>query len=227
MKSKPWMRLVIAAALLLFSACVPTSQGYQYPTIDPMRLTPMPLTSPTPTPTTEAPAVVAAATVQVVGQFTDSVEQWRPEIDAWATAWAESGVTADLIATVIQVSSCGNPAYDDPTSPSAGLFGIESFNVPVGQDIFNWETNAKIAMPIMGQIRNSVSENDIALFFAGWKQRSAMVKSFGDWSRDTIAFYWDASPIYAGAKSGDGGMAVREWLNGNGAVVCAGAGVIR
>lgn len=239
--------LIITLVLMVFwlVACAPTASPILpiYPTLTSDQLTAWaPAThaaatanagqmstawavSVTATPHAAAAETIPAPAVKVVGQFTDTVEQWRPEIDRWAVEYGGDGITGNLIATIIQMESCGNPAYDAP-GPRAGLFGVETFYVPEGQDVFKWDTNAKIGLAILADVRKQT--NDMALVWGGWKSRNNMIKSFDAWTYDGQRFFRDAGPIYDGAESGDGGVAITDWLmNGDGVIVCAGARVFR
>ncbi len=226
--------LIIISLLLV--ACVPTTAASPqttivYPTLNAEQLTAWaPATlmaaraieaataqAATPVPGYVTPEPVAAA-VEVVGQFTNTVEQWRPQIDDWAVFY---GVEANVIATVLQVETCGNKEYYNDQQHRYGLFGVEWFQFAVGDDYYDLETNTKLGMTVLQDLTQQT--NNMGLVFGGWKSRVAMVQSFDRWDRFAMQFYWNASPIYMGAKNGDGGAAAREWLaSPAGQYVCSG-----
>jgi hypothetical protein len=237
-RTKNVICLLIAAAMLLLVACVPTTAAPPpaiiiYPTLNADQLTawaPATLmaaksaelvaqangTAPTPMPTT-----VTTQTVEVVGQYTNTVEQWRPEIDEWSVVY---GVDADIIATVLQVQTCGNKDYFSERELRYGLFGVEWFLFSEGDDHYDLNRNAELGMEVLRDL--SQQTNSEGLVFGGWKSRAAMVQSFDRWPRLAMQFFWSARPIYVGAKAGDGGAAAREWLASlEGQYVCAGVKV--
>src|SRR5947207_12589835 len=57
---------------------------------------------------------------QIASIFTPEVLHWSPLISAWAAAY---NVDPNLIATVIQIESCGNPSAVSP-SGAQGLFQV-------------------------------------------------------------------------------------------------------
>lgn len=218
---------LLSIICLLLVACVPTTAASPqttivYPTMNAELLTawaPATLAAARMTATVTpqpAPPEPITTTVEVVGQYTNTVEQWRPQIDEWAVSY---DVDRDVIATVLQVQTCGNKHFSHDIENRHGLFGVKRSDFASGLDPYDLDTNVKVGMGILDQVYHQT--NEVGLVFAGWKSRNAMISSFDAWPREAMRFYWDALPIYNGAKSGDGGAAAREWLaSPNGQYLC-------
>ena len=73
---------------------------------------------------------VAPSLAVVSSGFTPQVMRWRDDIQRWA---ARSGLAPDLIATVIQIESCGDPraVYG---SGAMGLFQVMPFHFAAGEE---------------------------------------------------------------------------------------------
>jgi len=70
--------------------------------------------------------------------FSPEIQYWSGSIRAWAAA---AGLDPNLVATVMQIESCGDPRALSPAG-AMGLFQVMPFHFAAGDDPYNPDTNA-------------------------------------------------------------------------------------
>ena len=70
--------------------------------------------------------------------FSPSVQYWEDEILSWADTYL---LDPYLVATVMQIESCGNPQAVSPVG-AQGLFQVMPYHFYSGEDMLDPETNA-------------------------------------------------------------------------------------
>ena len=121
---------------------------------------------------------------QISGVFTAEVQRWNDEICGWSK---EHQMDPDLIATLMQIESCGNK---DATSSTGvrGLFQVTGANLD-GEN--PWDPNVSMAKGPGKVFKNSLdaAEGDVRAAFAGYNG--------GGLAREYVAgkitkneFYW-------------------------------------
>jgi soluble lytic murein transglycosylase-like protein len=92
---------------------------------------------------TTTPGNVYSAAAQSPGViapfFTPTVQYWSGSIQVWAEQWQ---LDANLIATMMQLESCGDPQAVSPAGAS-GLFQVMPFHFKGEEKMTDPETNAR------------------------------------------------------------------------------------
>lgn len=149
--------------------------------------------------------------------FTPEVLYWKKEIVKWANEW---DLDPNLVATVMQIESCGDPLARSHAGAS-GLFQVMPFHFKAGEDPYDPNTNALRGMAYLAQAL-SVRNGDVRLALAGYNggiARAARPES--QWAAETIRYVYWGSGIYADAVAGkQHSPRLQEWLNAGGAGLC-------
>jgi soluble lytic murein transglycosylase-like protein len=150
--------------------------------------------------------------------FTPEVQYWADDIVRWSNAY---GVDANLVATVMQIESCGDPQAVS-RSGAQGLFQVMPFHFDAGENMLDPETNAKRGVAYLaGGL--TLSNNQPGLALAGYNGgHSQISKTWSLWPNETQRYYYWGSGIYGDIASGlQTSGRLTEWLNAGGASLCA------
>ncbi|HEX2908656.1 MAG TPA: transglycosylase SLT domain-containing protein, partial [Phototrophicaceae bacterium] len=71
--------------------------------------------------------------------FTNEIDHWAGDIERWAN---ENQVDPNLLATVMQIESCGHPTISS-SAGAQGLFQVMPFHFTAGENQLDPNTNAK------------------------------------------------------------------------------------
>lgn len=166
-------------------------------------------------PTNASSGLEAAGTLSTA--FTAEVLYWAPEITAWADTYQ---LDANLIATVIQIESCGNPSARS-SAGAQGLFQVMPFHFAAGEDMLDIETNARRGLEyLQGALK--LAQGNVSLALAGYNGGYGVIN--GRWAAETQRYSYWGSGIYSEAVSGMASSAtLQEWLAAGGASLCASA----
>ena len=95
--------------------------------------------------------------------FTPEVRHWEGDILRWAAAYH---LDPNLIATVMQIESCGNPQAVS-SDGARGLFQVMPFHFAAGEDPFDPDTNARRGL---GYLRAALqrARGNVRLALAGY-----------------------------------------------------------
>jgi hypothetical protein len=165
----------------------------------------------------EPPPVVANSIAPV---FTVEVQYWSPRIMEWSR---EYGVDPNMIATVIQIESCGDPLAGS-SAGAQGLFQVMPFHFTEGEDMHDPDTNARRGIEYLkgGLIK---ADGHIGLAMAGYNGGWGVIdQGWSGWYRETRLYYMWGSQIYLDALQGKTPLqsnALQHWLNAGGAGLCA------
>jgi hypothetical protein len=149
-----------------------------------------------------------AAVSPLSAVFTPEIQYWAPLIKAWAVKYQ---VDPNLIATVIQIESCGDP-FVTSSAGAQGLFQVMPFHFEAGEDMLDVQTNAQRGSTIFWKAASTFR------WALGWHcrlQRQARCHQRG-WAtgcRDRY-YYWGAR-IYRGHLGG-ASPTLDEWLTAGG-----------
>lgn len=149
--------------------------------------------------------------------FTKEVRHWEKEILAWSALF---GVDPNIVATIMQIESCGNPRAVS-VAGAQGLFQVMPFHFTDGEDMLDPDTNARKGIAFyLEQMR--FTGGDIFLSFAGYNGGyAASGGSYDDWPSETQRYYYWAHGIYSDAKAGlSESKTLEEWLAAGGAAGC-------
>lgn len=168
----------------------------------------------------EAPgaASASAGALTISPVFTPEVQYWADEIAGWA---GQYGVDPNLVATVMQIESCGLPSAVS-SSGAQGLFQVMPFHFENGENMQDPNINAArgIAYLALGLTRAS---GDVGLALAGYNGGHGQIsKNPALWPEQTKRYWYWGTGIYADAVSGNQSSArLQEWLSAGGASLCA------
>lgn len=150
--------------------------------------------------------------------FMPSVQYWRDDILKWA---AEYDLDPNLIATVMQIESCGNPSATSRAN-AMGLFQVMPFHFAAGEDPYDPDTNALRGMAYLsGGLE--VSGGHAGLALAGYNGGHTVISnSYNNWNNETQRYYRWGSGIYREASAGwDSSPTLLAWVAAGGRSLCA------
>ena len=149
--------------------------------------------------------------------FTPSVLYWEADIQSWSESWNLDPV---LIATVMQIESCGNPNVASPAG-AQGLFQVMPYHFDSGEDMLNPQINAVRGLAYLSR-SYTLAEGDIALTLAGYNGGHGQITRPTDlWPDETQRYVLWGMGIYQDAKAGDQSTpTLTAWLNAGGQYLC-------
>jgi soluble lytic murein transglycosylase-like protein len=165
----------------------------------------------------ESPLGPEAAVSPLSTVFTPEIQYWAPLIQAWAAVYQ---IDPNLIATVMQIESCGDPEVSSPAG-AQGLFQVMPFHFESGEDMLDVQTNAKRGLEYLtGSLDRADGHAGLAM--AGYNGGHGVIdRGWAGWTAETRRYYYWGSRIYAEAASGmTSSSTLQEWLAAGGQVLC-------
>ena len=149
--------------------------------------------------------------------FTQQVQYWGNDIARWAQ---QSNVDPNLIATIMQIESCGHPTVISHAG-AQGLFQVMPFHFSSGEDMLAPDTNALRSTNFIRECYN-YANGDVGLVMACYNGGpSVTYKSFDAWPDETRRYYVWGLGIYIDAagfsKHSD---TLDQWLTAGGSNLC-------
>jgi len=164
----------------------------------------------------QASAASGAAKLSPV--FTPEVQHWSDKIVAWSALFK---LDPNLVATVMQIESCGAPSVVSG-SGAQGLFQVMPDHFAAGEDSLDPDTNAArgLAYLALGLQRGS---GDIGLALAGYNGGQSLIGLDSSlWPAETKQYWYWGTGIYQDAAGGQPqSTRLQEWLKAGGASLCA------
>ncbi len=149
--------------------------------------------------------------------FTPEVRYWEKDILVWSQTHQ---LDANLIATVMQIESCGDPFARSPAGAS-GLFQVMPYHFAAGENPFDVSTNA---MRGLSYLRRALerSGGDVRLALAIYNGGPARLEQEERWwPAETQRYVYWGSGIYEDARSGaESSPRLQEWLERGGYGLC-------
>lgn len=160
---------------------------------------------------------VASQPESVAAFFSPSVLHWTVAMEKWAEDY---GLDANLVATVMQIESCGDPQALS-SAGAAGLFQVMPFHFEAGEDPTDPVTNAMRGLAYLKQSLNA-SGGDIRKALAGYNGGIGVINQpEAYWPSETRRYADWGSRIYAEATGGKStSKTLQEWLNSGGSNLC-------
>ncbi|HZY43341.1 MAG TPA: lytic transglycosylase domain-containing protein [Anaerolineae bacterium] len=147
--------------------------------------------------------------------FTPEVLYWWPNIQQWANQF---NLDPDLVATVMQVESCGDPNAIS-SSGAQGLFQVMPFHFTLNAAALDPATNANAGLAFLVEVLNQ-ARGDANLAMAAYNGGAGVIGLQADqWSAETRSYYYWVSGIYSEAKRGSNAR-LQEWLRAGGSTLC-------
>jgi hypothetical protein len=149
--------------------------------------------------------------------FTPEVHSWANHRQDWA---AQVNLDVNLVATVMQVESCGDPLARSPAG-AMGLFQVMPYHFDHAEDPYDPDTNARRALAYL-QRTLQLGAGDPSLAFAAYNGGPGVIgQSESLWPAETRRYVYWASGIYADARRGlRASPRLQEWLEAGGAGLC-------
>jgi hypothetical protein len=149
--------------------------------------------------------------------FTVEVQYWNASIAKWA---GESNLDPNMVATVMQIESCGDPRAQS-TSGAMGLFQVMPFHFQATDDPFDPGTNAERGLAYLARALQ-IANGDARLALAGYNGGiGVMSRAEWTWSAQTIRYVQYGVKIYEDAGNGlASSPALNEWYEKYGSSLC-------
>ncbi len=181
---------------------------------------PVEAAAPPPPAASELTPAAAPAATALSPVFTAEVRKWEPEILAWA---AERDLDPDLVATLIQIESCGNPQAVS-TAGARGLFQVMPFHFTQGENMLDPATNARRGLDYLVNSL-SLTEGHVGMALAGYNGGHVAAQgTWESWPLETRRYYRWGVGIYHDASTGlVDSPTLHDWLTAGGASLCQGA----
>ncbi len=162
-------------------------------------------------------AALVPARPSISHAFTPEVQHWAPEIGRWS---AEFGLPADLIATVMQIESCGHPQVES-TAGALGLFQVMPFHFGGGEDPLLPEVNASRGLSYLAR-GFELTGGDLALTLAGYNGGHGMIsRPAAGWPAETQRYVRWGTQILSDIQQGSiPSPGLAAWLDAGGASLC-------
>lgn len=162
--------------------------------------------------------------------FTPSVDYWQLSIERWAD---ETGLNPNLVATVMQIESCGHP-YVGSGAGAQGLFQIiPLYHFQDGDNQFDPDTNAQAGLKHMHDcLRWSADTNldgvadtdpDVGLALVCYNGGlGAMQTPRSQWVQESHNYYTWGLGIWGDASRGStSSETLSGWLRSGGEILCS------
>jgi soluble lytic murein transglycosylase-like protein len=162
--------------------------------------------------------LASAAPAHIASFFSPSVQRWETQIVRWAS---EHSLDPNLVATVMQIESCGDPLAVSPAG-ATGLFQVMPYHFSDAENQIEPDTNAHRGLDYLKRSFESFG-NDPSLALAGYNGGiTGAARPQHEWAQETRDYVYWGEHIYADARSGAQTSAVlQEWLAAGGASLCA------
>ncbi|MEX2029735.1 MAG: transglycosylase SLT domain-containing protein [Anaerolineales bacterium] len=165
----------------------------------------------------EAGPNVEASPSHLSPGFTPQVTRWSDDIQRWSGL---SSLDPDLIATVIQIESCGDPRAISG-SGAMGLFQVMPFHFTAGEEPMAVETNARRGLGYLAR-GLELAGGDAGLALAGYNGGHGVIGTPSTaWPAETRRYVMWGIGILAEVKSGAGtSPTLASWLAAGGEALC-------
>lgn len=162
--------------------------------------------------------------------FTPSVDYWEPSIFRWSQ---EAGLNPNLVATVMQIESCGHP-YVSSGAGAQGLFQVvPTFHFTEGgENQLDPDTNATAGLKHLNdclywtsdQDFNGVAEQepDVGLALVCYNGGPGLITDRSAWVQESHNYYTWGLGIWGDALRGHNRSNTLDgWLRAGGEILCA------
>ena len=149
--------------------------------------------------------------------FRIEIQYWADSISKWAAA---SQLDPNLVATIMQIESCGDPRARS-SAGAMGLFQVMPFHFYTMDDPYNPNTNAERGLAYLAKSL-ATAGGDARLAMAGYNGGIGVIgRAESNWSAQTRRYVQYGGPIYEDAKNGiNPSAALDQWYENYGASLC-------
>ena len=161
--------------------------------------------------------ILAQESARLASFYAPTVLHWSKAVQTWAK---EYDLDANLIATVMQIESCGDPQALS-SAGAQGLFQVMPFHFEAGENPSDPVTNAQRGLSYLKQSLEA-SNGDIRKALAGYNGGISVVNQLEEyWPSETRRYADWGSRIYNEASQGlNTSHTLQEWLNSGGSFLC-------
>jgi soluble lytic murein transglycosylase-like protein len=144
--------------------------------------------------------------------FSPEIQYWGASIQGWAAA---AGLDPNLVATVMQIESCGDPRALSRAG-AMGLFQVMPYHFTASDGPYNPDTNAARGLAYLKRSL-AAANGDARLALAGYNGGIGVIgRPESSWRLETQHYAYVGSGIYNDASSGaTQSLRLQEWM-GNG-----------
>lgn len=148
--------------------------------------------------------------------FSPQIMYWEDKILKWSD---QKGLDPNLVATVMQIESCGDPGARSRAG-AMGLFQVMPYHFQEGEDPYHPPTNAHRGLAYLK--RALAKGGSVKLALAGYNGGiQGAQRPPSAWSDETKRYVYWGTGIYADAKAGkDHSPRLDEWLGSGGSRLC-------
>ena len=141
--------------------------------------------------------------------FSPEIQYWSEAIQSWAVA---AGLDPNLVATVMQIESCGDPRALSPAG-AMGLFQVMPGHFTASDDPYNPDTNAARGLAYLKRSLEAAN-GDARLALAGYNGGIGVIgRPESSWRLETQHYSYWGSGIYNDASSGAAQSPhLQEWM---------------
>jgi hypothetical protein len=149
--------------------------------------------------------------------FRIEIHYWADSISKWAAA---SQLDPNLVATIMQIESCGDPRARS-SAGAMGLFQVMPFHFYAVDDPYNPDTNAARGLAYLAKSLATGGGN-ARLAMAGYNGGISLIgRAEWTWSAQTKRYVQYGAPIYEDARNGlTSSTALNEWYGKYGVSLC-------
>ena len=160
--------------------------------------------------------------LSIASVFTPEVQYWADDIANWSLAYR---IKPNLIATLIQIESCGNPSAVSAAG-ALGLFQVLPLHFAEGGDPLDPGTNARRGLTFFAEMY-AQANGDLGLTFAAYNGGPGVLDlSPAEWPAETQAYQFWGSGIFEEAELGlRESPTLLDWLAAGGQGLCDQAAV--
>ncbi len=161
--------------------------------------------------------VQPAASTSISPIFRIEIHYWADSILRWAAA---SQLDPNLVATIMQIESCGDPRARS-SAGAMGLFQVMPFHFYAVDDPYNPDTNAERGLAYLTKSLATGGGN-ARLAMAGYNGGIGIIgRSEWSWSAQTKRYVQYGAPIYKDAQNGsNSSTALNDWYESYGVSLC-------
>jgi hypothetical protein len=141
--------------------------------------------------------------------FSPEIQYWGGFIQRWA---ASIGLDPNLVATVMQIESCGDPLARSPAG-AMGLFQVMPGHFTASDDPYDPDTNATRGLAYLKRSLKTAN-GDARLALAGYNGGIGVIgRPESSWRLETQHYAYWGSTIYNDASSGVAiSLHLQEWM---------------
>lgn len=154
---------------------------------------------------------------QISQVFTPEVQRWGSKIITWSKRW---DVDPQLIATVMQIESCGHPTIHS-SAGAIGLFQVMPYHFGEDEEPTTPGINALRGIGYLKSALNAF-DGDARMALAGYNGGiNGAKRGEQNWADETVRYVYYGLGIYQDAVSNNlTSGRLDEWLSNGGASLC-------